>query len=81
MAGQPNPKKVKFEIEKKILDEVAEEVSCSICKIVPREIPLYVSPGGNIVCSNCKNDNPEANFQQNALTRALDKVLKNLPKA
>ena len=27
MAGQPNPKKVKFETEKKILDEVADEVA------------------------------------------------------
>ena len=80
MAGQPNPKKIRFETEKKILDEVADEVACSVCKIVPREIPLYVSPGGNIVCSTCKNANPEANFQQNDLTRAMDKVLSNLPR-
>jgi len=80
MAGQPNPKKIKFEAEKKILDEVADEVACSICKIVPREIPLYMSPGGSIVCSTCKNTNPEANFQQNDLTRAMDKVLSNLPR-
>ena len=29
MAGQPNPKRIKFEAEKKILDEVADEVACS----------------------------------------------------
>ena len=81
MAGQPNPKKIKFETQKEILDEVAGDVACSICKIVPREIPLYVSPGGSIVCSTCKNANPEANFQQTDATRALDKVLSNLPKA
>ena len=81
MAGQPNPKKIKFETQKEILDEVADDVACSICKIVPREIPLYVSPGGSIVCSTCKNDNPEANFQQTDLTRAMDKVLSNLPRA
>ena len=80
MAGQPNPKKIKFETEKKILDEVADEVACSICKIVPREIPLYMSPGGNIVCSKCKHANPRANFKQNELTRAMDKVLQSLPK-
>jgi len=80
MAGQPNPKKVKFETEKKILDEVADEVACSICKTVPREIPLYVSPGGSIVCSTCKNAKPDANFQQTDLTRAMDKVLSNLPR-
>ena len=81
MAGQPNPKRIKFEAEKKILDEVADEVACSICKIVPREIPLYASPGGDIVCSTCKNANPHANFQQNNLTRAMEKVLANLPRA
>ena len=81
MAGQPNPKKIKFETQKEILDEVADDVACSICKIVPREIPLYVSPGGSIVCSTCKNANPEANFQQTDLTRAMDKVLSNLPRA
>ena len=80
MAEQPNPKKIRFEAEKKILDEVADEVACSICKIVPREIPLYVSPGGSIVCSTCKNAKPDANFQQTDLTRAMDKVLSNLPR-
>ena len=81
MAGQPNPKKIKFETQKEMLDEVADDVACSICKIVPREIPLYVSPGGSIVCSTCKKANPEANFQQTDATRALDKVLSNLPRA
>ena len=81
MAGQQNPKKMKFEIQKQMLDEVADEVACSICKIVPREIPLYASPGGDIVCSTCKNANPHANFQQNNLTRAMEKVLTSLPRA
>ena len=84
MAGQPNPKKIKFEAQKEILDKVADEVVCSICQLlvffVPRGIPLYVSPGGNIVCSTCKNANPDANFQQNDATRALDKVLSILKK-
>ena len=37
MAGQPNPKKRKFEAQKEILDEVADEVACSICKIQTNE--------------------------------------------
>ena len=81
MAEKPNPKKIRFEAEKKILDEVADEVACSICKIFPRDFPLYASPEGNIVCFTCKNASPEKNYQQNDLTRAMEKMLSNLPKA
>ena len=81
MAEQPNPKKIKFETKKEMFDQVADEVTCAICKIVPRKIPLYMSPGGSVVCSDCRESNPGRNFVRNSVTMALEKVMSNLPRA
>ena len=81
MAEQPNPKKIKFETKKEMFDQVADEVTCNICKIVPRKIPLYMSPGGSVVCCDCRESNPGRNFVRNSVTIALEKVLSNLPRA
>ena len=82
MAGPPNAKKIKFETEKKLFEEVADDFECFYCKIVPREPPIYhLASNGKIVCSTCKESNPKGKFRRDAATTALEKVLLRLPRS
>ena len=58
---------------------VGDEGLCTFCKIIPRG-PIYQSEEGTIVCSTCK-DSKEGNFQQNDMTKLMEKLLSTLPRS
>ena len=73
--------KIEFETRKKIFDLVGDEGACTFCKIIPRNGPIYQSKEEDaIVCSSCK-DSKGGEFQQNALTKLLEKMLATLPRS
>ena len=45
---------IEFKVKKGIFEKIAKKVICEICKIVPREVPIYVSSKQAVVCSTCK---------------------------
>ena len=76
--------KIEFEVRRKIFDLVGDEGVCTFCKIIPRG-PIYQSKKGTIVCSTCK-DSKEGKFlgpkfQQNDMTKLLEKLLCTLPRS
>ena len=79
--AEPNPKKIKFETKKELLELVteAEDITCVHCKIVPREAPIYHTSGGSIVCSPCQKKHPYG-LHRNIITRAFEKMLFELPR-
>ena len=70
-------RKIEFETRKRIFDLVGDEGACAFCKIIPRKGPIYQSEEGDIVCSTCK-DSEEGNFQQNNMTKLLEKLCQDL---
>ena len=79
--AEPNPKKIEFETKQKLLELVAENITCCYCKIVPREAPIFqkVYDLETIVCSSCANQNSEP-YHRSVITRAFEKVLFELPR-
>ena len=57
MAEGPK-KKMRYEVKKEFFEANAENFTCSICKIVPREGSLYVSTNGDekISCATCRTE-------------------------
>ena len=73
-------RKIEFETRKRIFDLVGDEGACGFCKIIPRNGPIYQSEKGEIVCSTCK-DSKKGKFQQNNVTKLLEKMLSTLPRS
>ena len=73
--------KIEFETRKRIFDLVGDEGACTFCKMFPRMGPIYQSQEeGAIVCSSCK-DSKRGEFQQNDVTKLLEKMLATLPRS
>ena len=45
--------KMEFELKKELYEAIAPGFACSVCKILPKEGPLYIC-GGHIFCITCK---------------------------
>ena len=72
--------KIEFQLNRKIFDLVGDEGLCTFCKITPRG-PIYQSgEEGTIVCSTCK-DSKKGKFQQNDMTKLVEKLLSTLPRS
>ena len=71
--------KIEFETRKRIFDLVGDQGVCTFCQIIPRKGPIYMSKMGAIVCSTCK-DSKTGKFQQNEVTKLLEKLFSTLPK-
>ena len=71
--------KIEFQLNRKIFDLVGDEGLCTFCKIIPRG-PIYQSGEGTIVCSTCK-DSKKGKFQQNDMTKLVEKLLSTLPRS
>ena len=72
--------KIEFQLKRKIFDLVGDEGVCTFCKIIPRG-PIYQSKEeGTIVCSTCK-DSKKGKFQQNDMTKLMEKLLSTLPRS
>ena len=71
--------KSEFLVKKNLFDQIAEDVVCHECKIVPRKPPIYHLNNGKIICGSCKDASPETQVHRQTVTIALEKVLFSLP--
>ena len=71
--------KSEFLVKKNLFDQIAEDVVCHECKIVPRKPPIYHLNNGKIICWSCKDASPETQVHRQTVTIALEKVLFSLP--
>ena len=78
--AEPNPKKIKFETKKELLDMVVDDITCVQCKIVPREAPIYHTDGGKILCFPCSKTWKQPPKYREVVTKALEKLLFELPR-
>ena len=49
MSQQSMSKKVRLDNE-----DLKKEVECPICMEIPRTVPIYACPNGQLVCRSCK---------------------------
>ena len=71
--------KIEFETRKRIFDLIGDEGVCCFCQMIPRNGPIYNNKEGAIVCSTCK-DSKKGKFQQNNMTKLLEKLLSAFPR-
>ena len=45
---------IEFKAKKEIFDNLASRLACSNCKIVPRDVPIFQTGQGVVLCSTCK---------------------------
>ena len=68
--------KIEFQTKKAIFDEIASEVICMSCKVVPRNTPIYQTDTGFVLCAECKPKSDLAGIHQSPV---LEKLLMTLP--
>ena len=71
--------KSEFLLKKNLFDQIAEDVVCHVCKIVPRKPPIYHLNNGKIICGSCKDASPGTQVHRQTVTIALEKLLFSLP--
>ena len=43
-----------FKIKKEIFDQAASRLACSDCKAVPKDVPIFQTGQGDVLCSICQ---------------------------
>ena len=71
--------KLEFLLKKNLFDQIAEDVVCHECKIVPRKPPIYHLNNGKIICGSCKDASLGTQVHRQTVTIALEKLLFSLP--
>ena len=68
-------RKIEFQFAKDLFETIADDFTCHLCQLVPRNGPIFQSGEGRTLCSSCKNAT-HANFHE---FFGVDKILKKLP--
>ena len=63
--------KIEFQTKKAIFDEIASEVICMSCKVVPRNTPIYQTDTGLVLCAECKPNSDLAGIPQSPVLEKL----------
>ena len=67
---------IQFKAKKEIYDKVAARIACSDCKVVPKDIPIFQSGQGDVLCSICK---PNSKLTGIFRSSVLEDLLMSLP--
>ena len=65
-----------FKIKKEIFDQAASRLACSDCKAVPKDVPIFQTGQGHVLCSTCKPNSKLTGIFRNFV---LEDLLKSLP--
>ena len=68
--------KIEFQTKKAIFDQIASEVLCLSCQVVPRNTPIYQTDLGLVLCAECKPKSDLTGIHQSFV---LEKLLMSLP--
>ena len=74
--AESNSRMAEFKMKKQLFDTVGSSVICSDCQIVPRNIPIYQTNQGDVLCAECKPKSKSHGIFQNSV---LEKLLMELP--
>ena len=74
--SEPNPKKARFQAKVQVFEEVAQDLKCTSCKIVPRNPPVYQTDKGLVLCAECK---PESRLTGIFQSPVIEKLVMKLP--
>ena len=74
--SEPNPKKARFQAKVQVFEEVAQDLKCTSCKIVPRNPPVYQTDKGLVLCAECK---PESKAKGIFQSPVIEKLVMKLP--
>ena len=67
---------IQFKAKKEIFDKAAARLACSDCKVVPKDIPIFQSGQGDVLCSICK---PNSKLTGIFRSSVLEDLLMSLP--
>ena len=65
-----------FKIKKEIFDQAASRLACSDCKAVPKDVPIFQTGQGDVLCSICQ---PKSKLTGIFRSFVLEDLLKSLP--
>ena len=65
-----------FKIKKEIFDQAAPRLACSDCKAVPKDVPIFQTGQGDVLCSTCQ---PNSKLTGIFRSFVLEDLLKSLP--
>ena len=71
-------KRLEFEVKKEFFEAISSGFTCSICKIVPRKGPLFISRSGDgsMACADCE---AASKFPDSVSIPGTEALLANLP--
>ena len=67
---------IQFKAKKEIFDKAASDLACSVCKIVPKDVPIFQTGEGDVLCSICQ---PKSELTGIFRSSVLEKLLMSLP--
>ena len=67
---------IEFKAKKEIFDNLASRLACSNCKIVPRDVPIFQTGQGVVLCSTCKPKSKSSGIFRSSI---LEDLLKSIP--
>ena len=67
---------IQFKAKKEIFDKAAPDLACSVCKIVPKDVPIFQTGEGDVLCSICQ---PKSELTGIFRSSVLEKLLLFLP--
>jgi len=67
---------IQFKTKKEIFDQVSSRLACSDCKAVPKDVPIFQTGQGDVLCSICK---PKSKLTGIFRSYVLEDLLKSLP--
>ena len=67
---------LQFKIKKEIFDKAASKLACSDCKVVPKDVPIFQTDQGVVLCSICQ---PKSKLTGIFRSSFLENLLMSLP--
>ena len=67
---------IQFKAKKEIFEKAATKLACSDCKAVLKDVPIYQTIQGDVLCSVCK---PKSKLSEIFRNSVLEDLLMSLP--